>query len=83
MQRYFKLFAAKFKYEKGDEKDAKNDLEEINRTTLLDTANEKLYMARVFEGLATAYSSDGNQNKFADFCGSLLEIYPQLIPLAV
>ena len=35
---------------KAMRKTQKNDLEEINRTTLLDTANEKLYMARVFEG---------------------------------
>lgn len=82
VQRYFKLFAAKFKYEKGDEKEAKSDLEEINRTTLLDTANEKLYMARVFEGLAASYNEDGNKNKFTEYSNSLLEIYPQLIPFS-
>src|SRR5207342_870527 len=82
VQRYFKLFAAKFKYERGDEEDAKADLENINRTTLLDTANEKLYMARVFEGLAASYSEDGANNKFAEYSNSLLETYPQLIPFS-
>jgi hypothetical protein len=82
VQRYFKLFAAKFKLEQGDEKDAKADLENINQTTLLDTANEKLFMARVFESLAHIYDEDGNKNQFDNYSNSLMETYPQLIPFS-
>lgn len=82
VQRYFRLFVAKFRLDKGDEQDAKADLENIDRTTLLDTANEKLFMARVFESLAHAYNAENNKNKFAIYSNSLLETYPQLIPFS-
>ncbi|MEP7319329.1 MAG: hypothetical protein ABI921_11325, partial [Panacibacter sp.] len=82
IQKYFKLFAAKFKYENGDEKDAVKDLENIDRTSVADTANEKLFVARVYENLAMAYKSDGEKNKFGLYSNALFEQYPQLIPFA-
>jgi hypothetical protein len=80
IQRYFKLFAAKFKWDKGDEKDALKDLENIDRSSLVDTANEKLFIARLYEGLVKAYDDNGNKNKFSSYCNALYEDYPQLLP---
>ena len=82
IQKYFKLFSAKFKYEKGDEKEAVKDLENIDRTTTADTANEKLFIARVYENLAQAYNSNGEKNKFAMYSTALMDEYPQMIPFA-
>ncbi|QEC69627.1 hypothetical protein FRZ67_20830 [Panacibacter ginsenosidivorans] len=80
IQRYFKLFAAKFKWEKGDEKDALKDLENIDRISLVDTANEKLFIARLYEGLVKAYDDNGNKNRFSSYSNALYEDYPQLLP---
>ncbi|CAN5281093.1 hypothetical protein BH11BAC6_BH11BAC6_17150 [soil metagenome] len=80
IQRYFKLFTAKFKWNNGDEKDALKDFEDIDHTALLDTANEKLFIARLYEGLIKAYDDNGNKNKFSSYSNALFEEYPQLIP---
>jgi hypothetical protein len=81
IQRYFKLFVTKFKWENGDEKDAGKDLENIDRSVIADTANEKLFIALVYEGLAKAY--EGNDKSKFDLSGNaILEYYPQLIPFS-
>ncbi len=82
IQKYFKLFSAKFKYEKGDEKEAVKDLENMDRTTTADTANEKLFVARVYENLSQAYNSNGDKTKFAMYSSGLMDEYPQMIPFA-
>jgi hypothetical protein len=80
IQRYFKLFAAKFKWDNGDEKEALKDFENIDKTSFVDTANEKLFIARLYEGMARAYDDDGNKNKFTNYSNALFEVYPQLLP---
>jgi hypothetical protein len=80
IQRYFKLFTAKFKWDNGDEKEALKDLENIDKTSFVDTANEKLFIARLYEGMVRAYDHDGNKNKFTNFSNALFEVYPQLVP---
>lgn len=80
IQRYFKLFAAKFKWEKGDEKEALKDFENIDKTSLVDTANEKLFIARLYEGMAKGYDEDGNKSRFNNYTNALLGVYPQLLP---
>ena len=82
IQKYFKLFSAKFKYENGDEKEAVKDLENMDRTTTADTANEKLFVARVYENLAQAYKSNGDKSKFSIYSSALMDEYPQIIPFA-
>jgi len=82
IQRYFKLFAAKFKWENGDKKQAKQDLEWIIKTTLLDTANEKLFLARLYEGLSKAYNDDGEKGNYAFYRNQFIEEYPQLAPFS-
>ena len=80
IQRYFKLFVAKFKWNKGNEKEALKEFENIDRTSLVDTANEKLFIARLYEGLIKGYDNNGDENKLMNFSNALFEVYPQLVP---
>jgi len=82
IQRYFKLFDAKFKWVNGDEKDATKDFENLDRTAILDTANEKLFVARLYESLSKAYEENDNKNKQSAYSNALFEEYPQLIPFS-
>jgi len=82
IQRYFKLFDAKFKWVNGDEKDATKDFENLDRTAILDTANEKLFVARLYESLSKAYEESDNKNKQSAYSNALFEEYPQLIPFS-
>jgi len=80
IQRYFKLFSAKFDWENGNETNAKKDLENIY-SGYADTAHEKLFIARLFESLAKAYEGN-NKGKFELYSDGILEYYPQLIPFS-
>jgi hypothetical protein len=80
IQRYFKLYAAKFKWENGDKKEATKDMEDMDRSVFADTANEKLFIARLYEGLARAYQ--GDERKFQLYSNAVMEYYPQLIPFS-
>ncbi len=79
IQRYFKLFEAKFEWEDGDERDARTSFDWILKTTLLDTANEKLFLGRLYEGLGKAYKGE-NDDSYNAYCNSVLSVYPQLLP---
>lgn len=79
IQRYFKLFEAQFKWEDGDDKDARQDYTWLEKTTLLDTANEKLFLGRLYENLGKAYRSEDDYS-YNGYCNSLMRIYPQLAP---
>jgi len=80
IQRYFKWFTAKFEWENGDKKNATKQLEDLDRSVFADTANEKLFIARLYEGMTKAYDDDGNKNKFTNYSNALFEVYPQLLP---
>jgi hypothetical protein len=82
IQRYFKLFAAQFKLKTGKNKEAQKELENINETVLLDTAHEKLFVARLYETLAGIYDDTGEKSKLKRFSNSLYEEYPQLVPFS-
>lgn len=81
IQRYFKLFAAKFEWENGDKKTAAKDFENIDRSVFADTANEKLFIARLYEALSKANEGD-DKRKFDLYSHALFDYYPQLIPFA-
>ena len=81
IQRYFKLFEAQFEWENGNEKNAADDLKKIEQTTLLDTANEKLFLGRLYEGLGKAFRKD-DDGAYHSYCNSLIEEYPQLVPFS-
>jgi hypothetical protein len=81
IQRYFSLFVAKFKYEQGKKEEAQADLHALERTITLDTANEKLFMGRLYEGLLQSDTkSDRTGNTF--YSNALYETFPQLIPFS-
>ncbi|WP_153796166.1 tetratricopeptide repeat protein [Foetidibacter luteolus] len=82
LQRYFQLFTAKFKWEAGNKSAAREDLDRILNTAVTDTANEKLFTGRLFEGLSKAYEKDGRQSTYGLYRSRLFESYPQLIPFS-
>ncbi|HEY0298988.1 MAG TPA: hypothetical protein VGB84_07200, partial [Arachidicoccus sp.] len=49
IQRYFKLFEAKFNYENGSFTKAKAELENILTNSKVDAENEKLFLGRLYE----------------------------------
>lgn len=77
IQRYFALFAARFKWEAGRKEEARSDFENLEKGSLLDTAHEKLFMGRLYESLIKA----GEDRSYAGtYKNALYETYPQLIP---
>jgi len=82
IQRYFKLTTAQFKWANGDEKAALKDYETLLQQTTLDTANEKLFLGRLYEGLCKGYEENGNKENLQFYANVLLGIYPQLIPVS-
>jgi hypothetical protein len=89
IQRYFKLFSAKFKLENGKTEEAIKDANDLLTETLstttpfpVDTANEKLYLARLYEVLANAHAKEENDYNTTFFRNVLFEEYPQLIPFS-
>jgi hypothetical protein len=87
VKKYFTLAAAQLKLENGDEEDALKEAMQLegslgpDENYLLDTANEKLFQARMFEVLAKA-SSNEDDSKKARYANSLLEKFPQLLPFS-
>jgi len=78
--RYFQLFKSELEWKDGDEKKATADYENLLNTTILDTSHEKLFLARMYEGLAKGYDY-ANDNKKRDFYTNLMyEHFPQLVP---
>jgi hypothetical protein len=80
VKRYFKLFAHEMEWADGSEKKAFEGYEQLIKQTLLDTANEKLYLGRLYEGLCKGYKR--NDNNFAFYSNALYEQYPQLLPFS-
>jgi hypothetical protein len=81
VQRYFQLFAAKFKWEDGDKKEATRDFEAMDRAVFADTANEKLFIARLYEALSKSYEGK-DEGKFQLYSNAVMNYYPQLIPFS-
>lgn len=80
--RYFKLFDAKLEWEDGNERTARHKFEALIKETVLDTTSEKLFQARLYEGLANCYDDNGDDEKYAAYTNALLEEYPQLVPFS-
>ena len=47
---------------------------------MLDTAHEKLFLSRMYEGLARAYDDEGEDTKRDTYLNLLYEHFPQLVP---
>ncbi len=94
IQRYFKLFLTKLKYENGDRREASLDAESLLKESLMpssednlnessaDTATEKLYFARLYEVLAKSYEKEDDLTKFNTYKNNMYETYPQLVPFS-
>jgi len=94
IQRYFKLFCTKLKYENGDKKEAITSGENLLRQTFslsssdtpnenrVDTATEKLFLARLYEVLAKSYDKEDDQTKINVISNNYFDVYPQLLPFS-
>ena len=80
IRRYMAMFYGRFLYIDGKEKDSKKTLEGILYNTLLDTAHEKLFLARIAETLALQYQNAGEKDKFMVMLAFYFKEFPQLIP---
>ncbi len=82
VRRYMQFFYGSFLIKTGEKEDGKKVLENILYNTSLDTAHEKLFLARVTETLAKQYKDDGNNEKYNKLVAFYLQEYPQLIPFS-
>ena len=82
MQRYFKLFDARFAWQDGKKDEAREAMERMERTTVLDTANEKLFMARLYEALSIASKNDDRKDNYIDYSNNVLDLFPLLVPFS-
>lgn len=88
VRKYFSLFSSKLKLENGDDEDARKEAEGLLKTgssgqeNLLDTANEKLFLARLYEVLINTTDDDNAEAEHKRYQDLLLEEFPQLVPFA-
>jgi len=82
VQRYFKLFEAKFDIQGGGYTKARTILENLIQSTKLDTENEKLFLGRLYEAIAKVYDKANNKGNRNFYNNMLFETYPQLIPFS-
>lgn len=82
IRRYMQLFYGSCLYKNGNEKESRGVLENILYNTLLDTAHEKLFLARTAETLAREYNDDGEKDNYNKMIGFYYREYPQLIPFS-
>ena len=61
--RYMQLFYGEFSYEDGKYNESRQTFENTLNTALLDTAHEKLFVARLYESLARSYAYDDEEDK--------------------
>ncbi|WP_456441993.1 hypothetical protein [Psychroserpens sp.] len=83
VHKYFSYFIAQFYLEDGDYDKAIKEFESVLENEFLDFENEKLLIARINEGLSTAYAEKDN---IVSANENLLEFYnnfPQLVPYSI
>ncbi len=82
IKRYMKLFYGNLIYRNGNESKSREILEDILYNSLLDTAHEKLFLGRLYEGLAKNYDDAGKTTERNSMISYLYQTYPQLIPFS-
>ncbi len=80
--RYMQLFAGEFEYENGKHAESKQTFENILYNTILDTAHEKLFLARLYESLSRSYAYDDETGNSQAMIYNYFKEYPQLIPFS-
>jgi hypothetical protein len=84
VRKYFSLFSSKLKYEAGDDENAAAEAEELIKKVStegnqLDTLNEKLFLARLYEVLAATRDEENEKQSYQN---KMLEEFPQLVPFS-
>ena len=82
VQRYMHFFYGSFLIHQGEKESGTKVLENILYNIPLDTANEKLFQARIAETLAKQYEDEGEKAKYNHIISFYLRKYPQLIPFS-
>lgn len=88
VRKYFKLFSSKLKFEGGDDDDAYIEADSLLKEVTsaeqaqLDTANEKLFLARLYEVLINTTDDEDRDADHTHYQNNLLEEFPQLVPFA-
>ncbi len=80
LQRYFKLFTYQMEWAGNDEREAFEGYQQLIQEVQLDKTNEKLFLARLYEGLSKGNDEYGNQRDHDFYSNALYEAYPQLVP---
>jgi len=80
LDRYFKLFTYQMEAAGSRDRKAFEGYQQLARQVLLDTSNEKLFLARMYEGLAKGNDDYGTQRDYDFYANALYEDYPQLLP---
>ena len=82
IQRYFKLFTCNMQWMNGDEDDSYKGYKQLIKEVSLDTTAEKLFLARLYEGLAKGSEETGNGADYNFYANTLYECYPQILPFS-
>lgn len=80
IKRYFSLFTHNMEWTNGDEQKALQGYQQLVSETLLDTANEKLFLGRLYLGMCKGYKETGNDVSYDFYTNAFFERYPQLVP---
>jgi len=82
LQRYFRLMTHQMQWMNGDEDKAMDGYRRMIKEVRLDTANEKLFLGRLYEGLSKGSDEEGNDKDYNFYSNALYEEYPQLLPFS-
>jgi hypothetical protein len=82
LQRYFELFTHQMQWADGNEDDAFRGYQQMVKQVSLDTAAEKLFLGRLYEGLAKGNDYEGYERDYNFYGNALYEEYPQLLPFS-
>ena len=82
LQKYFRLMTHQMQWANNDDDKAYEGYQQLYREVLLDTANEKLFLGRLYEGLIKGSKENDNDKDAAFYSNALYEDYPQLLPFS-
>ncbi|TAD86862.1 MAG: hypothetical protein EAY75_06965 [Bacteroidetes bacterium] len=82
IKKYFQLYEARLSWEAGNRNAAQEKLETLLNSARLDTAHEKLFLGRLYEGLALSYTTTATETKQRGMITNIMEQYPQLLPFS-
>ena len=82
LQRYFQLMTHQMQWSNGDQDKAMEGYRQMIKEIRLDTANEKLFLGRLYEGLSKGSDEEKNDKDYNFYSNALYEEYPQLLPFS-